>query len=305
MKAILLLAFILLSLLNIGLGQENKHSDFGPDLSPDGTTLVYYSYRNDSLPNIYVLDMDSRQETQLTFNYAAWDLNPKWSVDGQYIYFSSDRAGEMSIFRMDKNGDHLQRVTFPVQGAGHSEISFTADGKTMLYAEFQAENRTAFLLKDLHSGEDKLLLQSAVEEVGFFKPVIHPDGSEVVFLKNSSKDSSYVFDIFKLDVLTGAVENITNTPDISERMPKWSKDGKYLIYSSDANRSSFDLYKCPRAGGKSIQISFFPDKQELNACLTNEYLFFDAGYYGMDVEGNTYIYKADKNGKQVKCLTKP
>lgn len=125
MKALLLLIFILFSFFNISSGQEGKRSDFAPDLSPDGKTLVYYSYRNDSLPDIYILDMDSQQETRLTFDYGAWDLNPKWSVDGQYIYFSSDRAGSMSIYRMNKNGDHLQRITFPVQGARHSEISFT------------------------------------------------------------------------------------------------------------------------------------------------------------------------------------
>lgn len=223
--------------------QKASQEDFGPRISPDGNSVVYYSYRNDSLPDIYSIDLNTRKETQLTSSYKSWDLNPKWSKDGKEIYFSSDRNGDMAIFKMNSDGSHPKQITFPSKGNRHSEISFTANGKQMLYSEFRPDRITALILQDFETGTERLLLQSQKSGDEFFKPFIHPYEEHVVFLKNMGNDSSYIFDIFSLDIYSGKVTNITNTPDISERMPNWSDDGKYLVYSSNAQGNSFECIK--------------------------------------------------------------
>ncbi len=284
-------------------GQPPTQSDFGPRISPNGKEVVFYSYRNDSLPDIFLVDIERRQEVRLTESYHSWDLNPKWSKDGTQIYFSSDRAGGMSIFRMNKDGSNVERVTHPSDGNRHSDLSFTADGSKMLFAEFQPGRKTALILRDLESDQDKVLLESSYEGDEFFKPFIHPEGNEVVFLKNMGNDSTYVFDIFLLDVRSGVVQNLTNSPGFSERMPNWSDDGKYLIWSSDENKDSFDLFKRDRASAATTQVSFFVDRQELNSHLHHKVLVFDAGFYGMSEEGDTVIYMADVDGGNLEQLT--
>ncbi len=284
-------------------GQPPTQSDFGPRISPNGKQVVFYSYRNDSLPDIFLVDIEQRKEVRLTESYHSWDLNPKWSKDGNQIYFSSNREGSMSIFRMNKDGSNVERVTHPKEGNRHSDLSFTADGSKMLFAEFQSGRTTALILRDLVTGRDRVILKSSHEGDEFFKPFIHPEGKEAVFLKNMGNDSTYIFDIFKLDVQSGVVENLTNSPEFSERMPNWSDDGEYLIWSSDENRDSFDLFRWDRESPTATQISFFGDRQELNSHLNRKVLVFDAGFYGMSEDGNTVIYMADVDGGNLAQLT--
>lgn len=298
-----ILLFVLVSLAGVK-AQKADQLDFAPRLSPDQSKVVYYSYRNDSLPDLYLMDLKTLKETQLTFDYKAWDLNPKWEPNGEHIYFSSDRDGDMSIYRMVLKTMEIQRVTFPHKGYRHSEISFTSDGKIMAYCEFQPNRKTAIYLRKLDSNRDTMLMRSAQSGDEFYKPVIHPDGNELIFLKNMSNDSTPIFDVFSLDIFTGKVENITRTPHINERMPSWSSDGKYLMYSANPDSNSFDLFKRERDSRKMVQVSFFNDKQELNSHLTHSILLFDSGYYGMAQEGNTYIYRADIDGRNVRQLTK-
>ena len=284
--------------------QKADQLDFAPRLSPDQSRVVYYSYRNDSLPDLYLMDLKTQKEIQLTSDYKAWDLNPKWAPNGEHIYFSSDRDGDMSIYRMALETMEIQRVTFPCKGYRHSEISFTSDGKTMAYCEFRPNRKTAIYLRELDNNRDTLLIRSAQSGDEFFKPVIHPDGNELVFLKNTSNDTIPIFDIFSLDIFTASVKNITRTPSVNERMPSWSSDGKYLMYSANMDSSSYDLFRRERDSRKMVQVSFFKDKQELNSHLTHTLLLFDSGYYGMAQEGNTYIYRADIDGRNVRQLTK-
>ncbi|MCW5517321.1 TolB family protein [Muriicola sp. Z0-33] len=300
--------FLLVLFFSSGFGasvwaQRADHLDFGPRLSPDFSKVVYYSYRNDSLPDLYLMDLKFCKEIQLTYDYKAWDLNPKWSVDGKHIYFSSDRNGDMAIYRMELKTSKIKQVTYPRKGYRHSEISFTADGKKMAYCEFQPNNRTAIYLRTLENYKDTLLLRSSDINDEFFKPVIHPDGNELVFLKNVAEESKPLFDIFLLDILKGSIKNITRTPEINERMPSWSNDGDYLIYSADQNQMSFDLFKREWHSKSVVQISFNDDRQELNSHLSAKILLYDSGFYGMEKEGNTYIYLADAEGKNVRQLT--
>ncbi len=50
-------------------------------------------------PDIYVMDLGSKQLTQLT-NHFGIDTEPTWSADGASLYFTSDRGGRPQIYRM-------------------------------------------------------------------------------------------------------------------------------------------------------------------------------------------------------------
>ncbi|HKE59836.1 MAG TPA: PDZ domain-containing protein, partial [Pyrinomonadaceae bacterium] len=55
---------------------------------------------------------------------------------------------------------------------------------------------------------------------------------------DTSPDGKYVLleargEILKVDLLTGAFQNLTQTPVVSERLPRWSPDSKKIAYLSD------------------------------------------------------------------------
>jgi TolB protein len=67
-----------------------------PDLSPDGSRLVYASYLGRSWHNLWVLPASGGDAFPIA--YGDWDqTNPRWSPDGTCVAFISNRTGNTEI----------------------------------------------------------------------------------------------------------------------------------------------------------------------------------------------------------------
>jgi Tol biopolymer transport system component len=53
----------------------------GPVLSPDGSRIIFYSFRNGIYPEIYVMNSDGTNQLRIT-NNSAYDVYPTWTPDG-------------------------------------------------------------------------------------------------------------------------------------------------------------------------------------------------------------------------------
>jgi TolB protein len=96
-----------------------------PSFSPDGRKLVITLGGVEGNPDIYVLDITSRQTKRLT-THRAIDTEGTWSPDGRYIYFTSDRAGGPQVYRISSNGGTPERVTF--EGSYNARPRLSPDG---------------------------------------------------------------------------------------------------------------------------------------------------------------------------------
>jgi len=96
-----------------------------PAFSPDGRKLVVTLGGIDGNPDIFILDITSRQTKRLT-THRAIDTEGAWSPDGRYIYFTSDRSGGPQIYRISVNGGTPERVTF--EGSYNARPRLSPDG---------------------------------------------------------------------------------------------------------------------------------------------------------------------------------
>ena len=96
-----------------------------PSFSPDGRKLVITLGGVNGNPDIYVLDITTRQTKRLT-THRAIDTEGTWSPDGRYIYFTSDRAGGPQIYRISANGGTPERITF--EGSYNARPRLSPDG---------------------------------------------------------------------------------------------------------------------------------------------------------------------------------
>lgn len=80
--------------------------------SPDGTHLVYYSLRDNSLRhNIFIVEISTKAVTQITFQTDDDSLSyrePDWSPDGTLIAFTGNHR---DIFIVEPDGSNLQNLT--------------------------------------------------------------------------------------------------------------------------------------------------------------------------------------------------
>jgi TolB protein len=68
-----------------------------PDISPDGTRLIYSSYLGQAWNQLWV--MPARGGDPFPLSYGDFDnINPRWSPDGKQITFISNRSGNTSLW---------------------------------------------------------------------------------------------------------------------------------------------------------------------------------------------------------------
>ncbi|WP_229243997.1 S41 family peptidase [Emticicia sp. CRIBPO] len=80
----------------------------GARFSPDGRWIAFTGRRSGNA-DVFILSADSGEIKQLTFHSAADEVN-SWSRDSDFIYFTSDRNGPLSGYKVSLKGETPVRV---------------------------------------------------------------------------------------------------------------------------------------------------------------------------------------------------
>ena len=104
--------------------------DMQPRFSPDGTRIVYVSDRSGD-ENVWLIDADGGEPTQLSKGVGSVFLSPEWMPDGKYVVVSRSRA----FFGLEK------LWLYHVDGGTGLEMVGGGGAQRMLGAAVDAEGR--------------------------------------------------------------------------------------------------------------------------------------------------------------------
>ncbi|HYC88752.1 MAG TPA: protein kinase [Thermoanaerobaculia bacterium] len=216
-----------------------------PNWSPNGHRIAYWAIEGESAQrDLYTIDPNAEKPAETVVrvtNDLAVDWNPVWSPDGQYLYYGSDRAGAMNLWRVrmdEKSGKprgEPQPVTTPALFGGH--YSPSRDGSRMLYASFDQEETLRTVAFDPVTGT----------VAGNPRPVLA--GSFLIFSSQVSPDGRFVAvtnrgvqeDVFVIEVATGEIRQLTNDP-ARDRGAVWSPDGQQLYFYSQRDENRYEIW---------------------------------------------------------------
>ncbi len=218
--------------------------------SPDDSKLVYNRifrefrtwkrYRGGLTDDVWIYDFATKSTQDIT-NNPAGDIIPMWS--GNSIYFLSDRDSvkRMNLYVYDLTTKETRQLThftdfdikFP--SLGDRAIVFENGGYIYRFdlASQQAVKVSVQIEDDLIGGRGGITKVS--DNVTNYE--IAPDGKRALFGSRG--------DIFTVPAKYGAIRNLTNTPGIHERNSKWSPNGKWIAYISDATGED-EIYIMPQ-----------------------------------------------------------
>ncbi len=123
---------------------SNVHSEphhyYLHGISPDGSTLAYVAVEgpagNERI-NIFTIPADGGPDTRLT-DVAYPNDGPEYSPDGEWIYFSSERAakvpGHAQCFRMRPDGTGIEQLTFDERVNWFPHVS--PDGRSVVFISY-------------------------------------------------------------------------------------------------------------------------------------------------------------------------
>ena len=151
-----------------------------PAFSPDGRKLVITLGGVEGNPDIYVLDITSRQTKRLT-RHRAIDTEGAWSPDGRFIYFTSDRSGGPQIYRISANGGTPERVTF--EGSYNARPRLSPDGTRLAMVH---NDRGNFRIAVMDIKRKDLLVLSAGRQDE--SPSFAPNSDSLIYATRLSGD---------------------------------------------------------------------------------------------------------------------
>ena len=106
-----------------------------PQVSPDGRRIVFVRRKTDLEANkgrtdLWLVGVDGAGLRRLTSHQAA-DSNPRWSPDGESIWFISTRSDSAQVWRIRIDGGEAEQVTHEPLDAGNLVVS--RDGKYIAF----------------------------------------------------------------------------------------------------------------------------------------------------------------------------
>ena len=205
------------------LSEESSVADLR--ISPDGHKAALLT--GDSLPNIWILDLDSGTRTRFTFEATADGI--VWSGDSRRIYYVT-RGKPYRMFREDVDGSGKKELVLESASALHvSDVS--ADGRYLLFAEAHGNlTLTTWVMPLAGGGPARPLVD---EPVATYSARFSPDGKWVLY--HSTETGHY--DLYATSLAHGGKLQLTTN---SAERSRWSGDGKAIFYVT-RDGSVFDL----------------------------------------------------------------
>jgi dipeptidyl aminopeptidase/acylaminoacyl peptidase len=104
-----------------------------PYVSPDGAQVAFVYHPPDDFnrSEICLVPADGGQVRHLTGAAQVWDVHPRWSRDGHWLAFISNRSGWRQLYRLDPASGQVQALT-----QGQAEIQafeWSPDGRQIAY----------------------------------------------------------------------------------------------------------------------------------------------------------------------------
>lgn len=203
-----------------------------PHWSPHGHRIAYWGLQKGGQRDIWTISADGSRPVAVT-NDEYFNWNPIWSPDGKYLYFVSDRAGSMNVWRVPieelsgKVAGEPEPVTMPSSYSQH--ISFSRDGQHIAYV--RVANRRNIRRVNFDPQSEQLIgeltwITEGDKRMG--SPDFSPDGQLVTFDSQGEKQE----DIFVANADGSGLRLLTD--DLyRDRGPRWSADGKHIAFYSD------------------------------------------------------------------------
>jgi tricorn protease len=251
---------------------------------------VAFSYLGD----IWVANEDGSSPQRLTVHRAR-DIYPRFSPDGKWIAFSSNRYGNYDVFAIPAEGGSPKQLTS--NSAADLVVGWTADSKRVM---FQSSRGLMYPgIPNLYEVGIEGGLERAVPTDWGYWGSYSPDGSKLAFNRHpmvwwrQHYRGSYAADLWVMDVKDKKYTHLSDGDYKGNYFwPMYASDGNIYFVSDrlpDENhikpgsrevlKSVNNIWKIPESGGQATQVTHH----------TSGRLFFPS----ISSDGKTIVYEQD------------
>lgn len=228
--------------------------------SPDDSKLAYNRvfrefrtwkrYRGGMADDIWILDLKKKKVERLVED-SAQDIIPMWHGDDIYFLSDRDENQRMNLYVINTKSKETKQLTefedfdikFPSLGKGG--IVYENGGWIYRFdPETGKSKRLEIQILEDHSRGRRDIKDLSGSVTNY---EISPDGKRALFGARG--------DVFTVPASHGFTRNLTESSGVHERNSKWSPNGKWIAYISDASGEDEIYIEAQDGSGKPKQLT--------------------------------------------------
>jgi tricorn protease len=242
----------------------------------------YPSYSNGRiaftyLGDIWTADENGQNVQRLTVNKAR-DAYPRFSPDGKWIAFSSDRNGNLDVYIIPSSGGTPKQLTH--HSADDTVLGWTPDGAGVLFSSQRGEDFMGLLYVVSVNGGMPWRAGPDMGNAASYSP----DGNRIAYNPKGQVywrkyyRGAYATDVWIEDVSTKKFSQLTDFDGL-DSWPMWSRDGNIYFVSDRDGGGLTNIWRESENGGKAEKITSFKSG--------------DVRFPSISADGKTIVFEHD------------
>ncbi|UCE84617.1 MAG: PD40 domain-containing protein, partial [Deltaproteobacteria bacterium] len=211
---------------------QNGSINTFPSWAPDGSAVLYTSYRSLSQPGLFLVQRGAGSSGRILADAGGGGAQYRgvFSPDGKRVALVVSVDGAPEIFTVRRNGRDLRRLTH--HPAIDISPTWSPDGKQIAFVSDRAGAPQIYLMDADGENVRRVTFQGSYNSA----PAWSPDGQWLAYESRVRGQ----FDIWLIDP-AGTVNVPIVTHRRSDEGPTWSPDSRKIAFSSN-RRGQYDIY---------------------------------------------------------------
>jgi Tol biopolymer transport system component len=262
---------------------RNQFKDVSPEVRPlkeavdedlpilrENGKILYSTSRQGNFAEIYIMNADGTNSTDLFSSPDSEDALPKWSPKGDRLAYVSKRPGLEEIIIIDADGTNRTSVT--ISTAPITGLDWSPDGKKLVFAKGDPNHRWIHTI-NVDGTDQRRLTRFGEPDTD---PSWSPDGDWIAFSRDEGEGNSEIY-VMKKD--GSSQKRITDHPS-RDYHPQWSAEGDLIAFVTD------------RDGNDEIYVMNPDGKRARNLTNNTANDFFPS----WSPDGTKIVFASDRHG---------
>ncbi|MDX6289366.1 MAG: tricorn protease [Blastocatellia bacterium] len=241
------IALVVFTFASLALGHEARLVRY-PSYSNGRIAFTY-------LGDIWTADENGQNIQRLTVNKAR-DAYPRYSPDGKWIAFSSDRNGNLDVFIIPAGGGAAKQLTS--HSADDAVLGWTPDGRGVLFSSQRGEDFMGMLyIVSVDGGMPWRAGPDMGNQASF-----SPDGKRIAYNPKGQVywrkyyRGAYQTDVWVEDIAAKKFTQLTDFDGL-DSWPMWSNGGDIYFVSDRDGNGLTNIWRVSESGGKADRVTSF------------------------------------------------